>query len=305
LLFTLMVPDKLGMCIWLAFNVFYLNAFELSNKWESLTHIYETYNEGPGFDHYYNYGLAYDENIHQLREVAVRKRKKVKMVEIGIQSGGSTRVWKRYFRGTLEYVGIDIDPRCKQFEILKEGIRIEIGSQLNTTFLESICSTYGPFDLVVDDGGHTNRMMWTSLNSLWSCLNDNAVYVIEDLHTMNMGPKYLEEGKETVFKKLGDWMKVRSPPTHLEGSVSPKLKEITHHPGWHLRKLSFYDSMLFLVYGKRVPLMKRFRKGLHWIPNWTEEELEELQKLMERREPRVKPNLNGHCKGCCVGCYDD
>jgi len=260
-----MVVHNLGMCIWLVFNACYLNAFELSDEYESLTYIYETYNEDPGFDHYYKYGPAYDENIHQLREVAVEKEIKVKMVEIGIQSGGSTRVWKRYFRGTLEYVGIDIDPRCKQFEILSEGIRIEIGSQLNTTFLKSICSTYGPFDLVVDDGGHTNLMMWTSLNTLWWCLNDNAVYVIEDLHTMNMGSPWLGEGKETIFKKLGDWMRARSPPTNDFGAVR-KPRNITHHPGWHLRKLSFYDSLLFLLYGERVPLLKRFRKGSQWIP---------------------------------------
>merc|ERR1719189_3460417 len=121
------------MC--LTFSIFLLNTLTLSTEYESLTHIYESYDEGPGLNHYYNYGPAYDENIHQLREEAVRLGKKVKMLEIGVQSGGSTRVWKRYFRGTLAYVGLDINWRCKQFESLDEGIRIVIGSQLNSSLL--------------------------------------------------------------------------------------------------------------------------------------------------------------------------
>jgi len=154
-----MVLHNLEMHFWLLFNICHLTAFELSKKYESMTSIYKTYNEGPGFDHYFEYAPAYDENIHQLREEAVRLGKKVKMLEIGVASGGSTRVWKRYFRGTLKYVGIDVDPRCQHFESPREGIAIEVGSQLNITFLTKLCSTYGPFDLVIDNGGHTNDMM--------------------------------------------------------------------------------------------------------------------------------------------------
>jgi len=119
-----------------------------------------------------------------------------------VQSGGSTRAWKRYFRKSLAYIGLDINPRCKQMESLDEGIRIVIGSQLNTTLLSDICSTNGPFDLVIDDGGHTNEMITTSLLSLWDCLNDNAVYAIEDLHALNMDRGKLSEGDVSVFQMV-------------------------------------------------------------------------------------------------------
>jgi len=288
-----MILHNLERHLWVVFYICHLNAFELSNKYESLTRIYDTYNEGPGFDHYYEYGPAYDENIHQIREEAVHQGKKVKVLEIGIQSGGSTRVWKRYFRGTLDYTGIDIDKRCKQFESLKEGIKVEIGSQLDTNFLKRICATHGPFDLVIDDGGHTNDMMWTSLSSLWSCLNDKAVYVIEDIHALNMG-RFLREGDVPITKKLGDWMKVRSPPTNIDGGKFPKDVP-KDHPGYHLQKMSFYDSLLFLVYEKDIQLMKRLRKGSHWAPD------------VHKRGPRISPRkeLIRHCFGCCIGCYDD
>jgi len=277
-----------GLCLVFVINICFLNAWELSNKYESLSHIYKTYDEGPGLHHYFTYGPVYDENINQIREKAVMLGTKVKMLEIGVQSGGSTRVWKRYFRSTLQYVGIDINRSCKIYESPDEGIAIEIGSQMNTTFLSKICSTYGPFDLVVDDGGHTNEMIMTSLLTLWSCLNDNAVYVIEDLHALSMGRKYIQPKDINVFERIAQWMKIRSPaplPRHDHDE-----SWMTNHPGWHLKKLSFYDSMLFLYYGKDVPALDNFLKGTKWL---------------DFGEGTFPKDTDKRCPGCCVKCYDD
>jgi len=123
------------------------------------------------------------------------------MLEIGVQSGGSTRVWKRYFRNLTDYVGLDIEPRCRMFQSLEEGIRIVTGSQMDTALLERLCKEYGPFDFVVDDGGHFNKMILTSLKSLWNCMKDSGVYAIEDLHTMNM-PGFINGGETSVFQEI-------------------------------------------------------------------------------------------------------
>jgi len=273
--------------VYLPFSIFLLTTITSSTEWESLSHIYETYNEGPGLNHYFNYGPAYDENIKQLREDAARLGKKVTMLEIGVQSGGSTRVWKRYFRQTLAYVGLDINPRCKQFESIQEGIRIMIGSQLNMTLLSNICSTYGPFDLVVDDGGHTNKMITTSLLSLWNCLNDKAIYVIEDLHALNMkGEKFLSRNEVSIFQTLGEWMKIRSPTIGRWADLPASIS--TEHPAWHLKNLNFVDSVLFLHYADEVPRLRGFKKGSNWVP----------------RIDNNTPYETEKCKGCCVGCYD-
>jgi len=278
---------KIEQYILFLWSVCLLPTSALSAKYESLTRIYETYDEGPGLHHYYNYGPRYDENIHHLREKAVRLGEKVKMLEFGVQSGGSTRVWKRYFRGTLEYVGLDINSRCKQFESLDEGIRIVIGSQLNSSLLSEICTRYGPFDLVVDDGGHANDMISTSFLILWNCLNDNAVYVIEDLMLSVVG---ISEDEESIFQRLGRWMKIRSPRVK---DLPTLPANVTDHPGWHLNKLVFFDSIVFLHYAKNVPELINFSKGSHWVP-----------RLWEKKKSKL-PVETEQCKGCCLGCYDD
>jgi len=256
----------------------------LMSKFESLSYIYSNYSESPGIDHYTKYGPAYDENIYHLREKALSEGRKVKVLEIGVQSGGSTRAWKRYFRGTLDYTGLDIDPRCKMFESPKEGIRIVIGSQLHTQVLSDLCKKYGPFDLVVDDGGHTNKMMLTSLNSLWSCMKDDGVYVIEDLHALNMWHSTSIEG--TLFKEMSLWMKRRSP--------WPTSGKSINHQSSHLQKLEFYDSILFLHYSDKVPELGRFKTGEHW-----------LEGSRTSNEAPSNLTLKDWCKKCCIGCYDD
>ena len=50
-----------------------------------------------------------------------------------------------------------------------------------------VCEKHGPFHLVVDDGGHTFKMMQTALKTLFvtdKCMEENSLYVIEDMHTM-------------------------------------------------------------------------------------------------------------------------
>jgi len=262
----------------------------LEKKYETLVDIYSTYNGIPGLDHYLLYGPWYDENIHHLRETAVQEGRKVTILEIGVQSGGSTRVWKRYFRDLLDYVGLDIDPRCRMFQSLDEGIRIVTGSQLDTTLLSKLCNEYGPFDLVIDDGGHTNEMMQTSLKSLWNCMKDDSVYAIEDLHAINMG-MFGKLKEPNIFHELAEWMRERSP------SIFNNQTEVKSHPGGHLKKLAFYDSLVFLHYGSKLPSLieSRIMKGLKWVEG----------ERIGVPEPKEELSLSDWCDHCCIGCYDN
>ena len=122
-----------------------------------------------------NYFSEYDFNFKDVRE-----RKDLRIFEIGVQDGGSLAMWKEYFPGA-EITGLDIDPRCKEFE--QGGVRVYIGSQEFPEVLRTIESERGPFDVVIDDGGHTMNQQIISFNTLFPLLREGGVYVIEDLHT--------------------------------------------------------------------------------------------------------------------------
>jgi len=75
------------------------------------------------------------------------------MVEIEVQSGGSTYMWQDYFGKGLDYYGLDINPNCKQFA--RPGITILMVDQSNATQLRDVIRQVPIPDIVLDDGGHS------------------------------------------------------------------------------------------------------------------------------------------------------
>jgi hypothetical protein len=96
-----------------------------------------------------------------------------RVLEIGIDHGGSLQLWKRYF-ASAEIVGLDINPLCKAYE--EERISVAIGDQTDTALLNSL----GEFDVVIDDGSHDPAHQTITFSTLWP--KTRKLYVIEDCH---------------------------------------------------------------------------------------------------------------------------
>jgi len=114
------------------------------------------------------------------------RTRRVKILELGIggyflpdQGGASLKMWKHYFHRGLVY-GLDIydktglaEPRIKTIQ----------GNQGDVAFLDSLGSTDGPFDIVVDDGSHHSSDVLASFTALFPHVRPGGLYVIEDLCT--------------------------------------------------------------------------------------------------------------------------
>ncbi|MEY4695846.1 MAG: hypothetical protein RIT14_274 [Pseudomonadota bacterium] len=107
--------------------------------------------------------------------------KPVSFLEIGVYKGGSLRMWRDFFAPDARLTFIDIDPACKALEI--PGTDIRIGDQTDTALLATLAAERGPFDIIVDDGGHKMDQQITSFRSLWPALRDGGLYIVEDVHT--------------------------------------------------------------------------------------------------------------------------
>lgn len=99
-----------------------------------------------------------------------------RVLEIGVQHGGSLKIWKDMFP-EAEIVGVDILEECKQYE--EDRIKVFIGDQTDVKFLESL----GEFDIIIDDGGHTMTQQQVSMKWLLPQVTEGGIYVIEDTHT--------------------------------------------------------------------------------------------------------------------------
>lgn len=101
------------------------------------------------------------------------------ILEIGIGSGPSLKLWYDYFSNAKIHA-IDIAD-CRQYE--NERVKTYIADQSNRGQLINIANKIGKFDIIIDDGGHMMGQQQISLAVLFPYLNSNGLYFIEDLHT--------------------------------------------------------------------------------------------------------------------------
>ena len=93
------------------------------------------------------------------------RHKVTKFIEIGVKDGASLRMWKEYFPNAMIY-GVDIDPRYKMYEE-EDRIKIFIGNQKDTTFLQQIKATIGEYDILLDDGSHITEHQIVTFDVLY------------------------------------------------------------------------------------------------------------------------------------------
>jgi 2-polyprenyl-3-methyl-5-hydroxy-6-metoxy-1,4-benzoquinol methylase len=95
-------------------------------------------------------------------------------------SGGSLDMYRDFFRNQeLEIVGVDIDPECRSFA--QPGVTIEIGDQEDRTFWDGFVSRHAPFDIIIDDGGHTVQQQVATIECLFNHVNPGGLYIVEDI----------------------------------------------------------------------------------------------------------------------------
>lgn len=191
------------------------------------------------------------------------------ILEIGVQSGGSSRVWREYFGSATNYIGIDINPNCLEVESKSLGIKIIIGSQDDETFLTQVCLDYGPFDLIVDDGGHETMQIITSLKILWGCLSDDAVYAIEDLHSMSMWSatdrKSMRVNGKDVYSHIADIARNMVSYFHEHEGMMMRREAWMDPVSSHISSIEIYDSLIFLHYRKTAEMLAMVKGGQKWI----------------------------------------
>jgi Methyltransferase domain len=135
----------------------------------------------------------------------------VRMLEIGVLGGGSLDIWQRYLGPDAQIVGIDISP---QFAVLNPDFQVHIGDQADAGFIAEVNAQSGPFDIVVDDGGHEMHQQIGSFEALYPLLAEGGCYIVEDTCTsywdsfqagVNVPGTFIEYVKDLIDDLNGDF----------------------------------------------------------------------------------------------------
>jgi cephalosporin hydroxylase len=197
----------------------------------------EVYKEHNGFlsDKCIHYFFIYDRIFSNILE----KGKPIKMLEIGVQNGGSLEIWKKYLPQNSEIHGVDINKKCTQLKF-SEGISFHLGSAADKNFMEKTFSDI-QFDLILDDGSHVCKEVIQTFEHLFPKIKNGGCYVIEDMCTSYWkeygGGLYNEKSSIEYFKKLidsglnKDYLKC-----NLVDDINPAINNA-------ISRISFFDSI--------------------------------------------------------------
>ena len=132
-------------------------------------------NKYPSTKHSMGFFPIYDKYLKKFQN------KKINILEIGVESGNSLKIWSNYFnKGKI--VGLDIVKK----KIKIKNTEIFCGNQTDETILKKIIGKYKKFDIIIDDGSHVNNDVIKTFNFLFSFLSQSGLYFIEDIQTSYM-----------------------------------------------------------------------------------------------------------------------
>jgi hypothetical protein len=192
-------------------------------------------------DKWYPYFYAYEKHLIKF------KGKECKLLEIGVQKGGSLELWHHYLGDKCSIYGVDKDENVASLKY-DFDVDLTIGDQEDAVFWKEYTSKRGFFDVIIDDGGHKMKQQEVTVLSLFGKLNYGGIYIIEDTHTSyweDFGGGFKKEGSFIEnMKSLVDLLHIR----HIDKEKPGRNVENSFHG---LTSITFYDSMVVLE--KEVP----------------------------------------------------
>ena len=213
-------------------ELFYKGTGRRSNKWHHYLEVYDRF-----FGKFVGAPVTY--------------------LEVGIDKGGSLMIMRDFLGPQARIIGADLNPECASLR--DEGFEIHIGSQSDAQFISQIAESCGPFDMIVDDGGHVADQQLVTFLTLFPKLKYGGVYVVEDLHTCfwhgyqdsRFGINFYDFAKGLV-EKMTLWHvdsqvslgRYGVPPDKRDGQV-----KINNFAVNDIFGISFFDSMV--VFEKR------------------------------------------------------
>lgn len=169
---------------------------------KSLREIYHPLSKETDKGTTHNFIDLYEALLRHYRHTATR------LLEIGVWSGGSLRMWDTYFDNEeFNLVGVDkgFDTQWGPAPLPKpwdENIRI-IKADSTDPKLYSQLYRDGKFDIIIDDGSHILEDQIATYRILFPLLKPGGMYVIEDFGSIIEGIKQMSfESCCTVIKEV-------------------------------------------------------------------------------------------------------
>lgn len=136
----------------------------------------------------HGYCEHYDMLLSQLRDGCI------KFLEVGVGGGEGVRMWLEY-GPKWDVFGVDIVHDTNMWDTPKAvpDVRYKFcqGDQTDPEFWKRFIETHGgDWDVIIDDGLHSNIAVIATFNALWQHVKPGGFYAVEDLQVGYGGPSF-------------------------------------------------------------------------------------------------------------------
>jgi hypothetical protein len=165
----------------------------------------------------------------------------ITFVEIGVLNGGSLHMWRRFLGAEARIIGVDLNPAAARWEA--DGFEIVIGDQGEPAFWEQFFAAVGPIDVLLDDGGHTNRQQVVTAVSALPHVRDGGLLIVEDVHA-SYQPEFGNPARHSFMRfalQVAEWLQSRFPGVPSPQSATGRLvRDTVHRVLFHESIVSFH-----------------------------------------------------------------
>lgn len=204
---------------------------------------------GKASDKWESYLANYDRLFRDLRG------EKIKIVEVGVQNGGSLEVLSKYFTNAEKIVGCDINPLCANLKYDDPRISIIVGDINTQDVYSRIVRDVGPMNIFIDDGSHRSVDIITAFANYFPLVVPGGLYIVEDTHTLYWpawgGGILDDKSAQQMFKRLTDvinfehWQSDVSIATFMSTFFPKQVMPAFIAEGW-IDSVEFVNSMIIL-----------------------------------------------------------
>lgn len=180
---------------------------------------------------YPQYFDIYHTHLNQFRNISST------LLELGIAGGGSLQMWKSYLGNAATIYGFD----SNDGGFIEDQIKFIIGRQDNKEDLESIKSKISSLDIIIDDCSHFSEHQILTFNTLFSHLNNNGIYICEDVYTSYQLP-YLKDNKISFVNYIKDLVDILNLGHEIENKEYLKFVNI-------IKSIHFYSGIVVIEKG--------------------------------------------------------
>jgi cephalosporin hydroxylase len=191
-------------------------------------------------DKWMQYLTVYERELRSM----IARHEPLRLLEIGVQNGGSLQIWHKYLPKGSQITGIDIDPRCAKLSFPR-GVRVFTGDAGDANILKNLLADEN-FDIIVDDGSHRQQDVINSFKSLIPRLSAGGKYFIEDMHTSywaELGGGFRSKTTSVEFvKDLVDGLNL----DHTNSQICEEHRRLLADVNQEVCQISFYDSIAII-----------------------------------------------------------